>query len=167
MEPIQIYGINLLKNTNDIFTRKIGFIDDKLSIEENIMILTNKFNIDLDMFLFKKIEKVNEKGFFMKWHLDDAQIINNKKEIKYKNHIEISEKKSIYYSNEIPTYSLIIYLSEHNLDFKGGSFEFVDKKIYPKKNMYIFFDSREVHRVNKITGGHRHNYLIKFYKISR
>ena len=163
MDNLYKYGLSVLESIK--FTRKIGFIDDSLSIDENIKSILEKNKINFTS--YKIIEKSNEKGFYMKWHLDDAQIINHKNKLDFKKVLKsqhfISNKKSINYLHQKPLYSLIIYFSEYNTDFTGGSFEFVDKKIFPQKNMYLLFDSNEVHRVNIITSGVRKNILIKFY----
>lgn len=158
MDKLQLYGMKLLP---ELEPRKFGFINEEISIEENIKNIIDSNNLkDYDYII---IEKSNSIGFKMKWHLDDAVLITHKKDFMFDNQMKISEKKVLHYPNKKPKYSLIIYSSEYNKDFKGGTFEFVDKKIFPKKNMYILFDSREVHRVNKITYGNRKNYLVKFY----
>ena len=160
MDNLYKYGLSVLESIK--FTRKIGFIDESLSIDENIKSILKKNKINFTS--YKIIEKSNEKGFYMKWHLDDAQIINHNKDNNIKDQTFISNKKAINYKNNPPEYSMIIYESEYEKDFNGGILEFCDGyKIYPKKNMYVFFDSRFVHMVHKISDGVRVNYLIKFY----
>ena len=110
--------------------------------------------------------KINKTGDYMKWHCDDAIITSNKKENmnKYINQIKISEKKSLFYPNKIPRYSLIIYGSTYDKDFTGGIFEFSDgTKIKPERNLCVLFDSREAHYVHRIKSGTRKLILMKFY----
>lgn len=164
MSKLQIYGQNLL-NDNELIknNRKIGIIDNYTKLDEDIIKNLNLLN--LNNFDYKIIKKENYEGFFMKWHVDDAQIIKHNKDNNYIDQIKINDKQFLHYNKLKPSYSLIIYESDFGIDFKGGSFEFSDGTlIFPKKGMYVFFDSREVHRVNKITNGIRKNYLIKFYK---
>ena len=164
MSKLQKYGQNLL-NDNEIIknNRKIGIIDNYTKLDEDIIKNLNLLN--LNNFDYKIIKKENYEGFFMKWHVDDAQIIKHNKDNNYIDQIKINDKQFLHYNKLKPSYSLIIYESDFGIDFKGGSFEFSDGTlIFPKKGMYVFFDSREVHRVNKITNGIRKNYLIKFYK---
>jgi hypothetical protein len=110
--------------------------------------------------------KLNKKGESMKWHCDDANIVSHKSENinRFNNQIKISDKKSLFYPNKIPKYSLIIYGSNYGEDFTGGIIEFSDgTRIKPERNLCIFFDSREAHCVHKIKSGTRKLILIKFY----
>ena len=164
MSKLQKYGQNLL-NDNEIIknNRKIGIINNYTTFNDDI--IKNLNLINLYNYNYKIIEKENYEGFFMKWHVDDAQIIKHNKNNNFTDQIKITDKQYLHYNKLKPSYSLIIYESDFGNDFVGGSFEFSDGTIiFPKKGMYIFFDSREVHRVNKITNGIRKNYLIKFYK---
>ena len=163
MNSLHKYGLENLLNLK--YKRKIGFIDNDKSLIKNIETILIKENID-DKLNFIIIEKNNSTDFSMKWHLDDAQIIlhkNNYDKSLFKEQIFISRKKAINYPSKKPILSLIIYLSEYGDDFTGGTFEFVDEIIFPKRNMYLLFDSKEVHRVNMIKSGIRKNILIKFY----
>lgn len=183
MNILQKYGIKLLEiNTEINKSYKNGFIKNDLLIDCNIQeIITelkllyhnNLIHIDIDNYNIAICPKINNQGFFMKWHLDDAQVIHHKYNIYNKNktnfeknQIFISSKKTVYYpNNNIPKYSMIIYLSTYNKDFNGGIFEFCNGiKIKPQKNMFILFDSRYVHCVHKITAGIRKSILIKFYE---
>jgi hypothetical protein len=87
----------------------------------------------------------------MKYHRDNFMVRN-------------IEGKLIFipFSNtNISKFSLIWYKNE---DFTGGSFQFLNsKKIQPKKNMFIFFDSNQIHCVNKQISGIRIVELYKFF----
>ena len=160
MNSLLKYGIQfLIENPNIVNERKIGTISN-YDIDE----IKKLKLIDFQNYNYKIINKIHYQNYNMDWHLDDAQIIKHSNKV-YPDQIQIANKKYINYSNEIPEYSMIIYDSEYNIDFKGGTFEFVDKTlIYPKKGLYLFFNSKEVHRVNNIIEGTRKNKLIKFYK---
>jgi hypothetical protein len=184
LSVIEKYGKSILDQNPDIINKRvIGTISEiwneipsdysNMIIHtflENILYKLNFINID--DYNYKIIEKINKSGYSMKWHIDDCQILkHSNKMAKFKNTLTnqffISSRQSICYNDNgtIPLYSLIIYDSDYNIDFQGGSLEFVDGlKIYPKRGLYIFFDSREVHRVNKIKSGLRKSILVKFYK---
>lgn len=125
--------------------------------------------IDLDKYDYDIIEKINsaDNGFSMGWHIDGAKVIKNKKGgIIKPNHIKLGVTLySIYYYIKKPVYTLLVYESNHDIDFTGGMLEFIDGTIVkPEKGMYVFFNSNEAHRVIKMTSGTRKNYLIKFYR---
>ena len=99
----------------------------------------------------------------MKYHVDDTQIIKRKQG--FPDQIKLNHNHYLNYNKKSPLFTLLIYESTFEKDFKGGTLEFADNTIiYPKRGMYILFDSREVHRVHKITKGNRYNLLIKFYE---
>ena len=163
---MEIYGKKIIKEYNLINDRKIVFINKEFN-EENIKDIIKeivKDTINFNDYFMYIVKKENKEGFFMKWHVDDAQLI--KKKVGYKDQIKVSDKYYLHYNKEVPIYTLIIYESTYNNDFSGGILEFADNiKIKPKKGMYILFNSKEVHRVHKILKGMRINYLIKFYLI--
>ena len=163
MSHLKSYGLRLIENNPSILeSRKVGFLDKQFY---NINSIIDLDLVDLDVYRFQVVKKVHSNDYSMKWHLDDAQIISHKKDAEVKDQEFISKKKSIHYNNDPPEYSMIIYDSEYDVDFKGGILEFCDGfKVYPKKNMYVFFDSRLVHMVHKMIEGVRVNFLIKFYK---
>ena len=104
------------------------------------------------------MKKENSVGFYMNWHIDDAQIV--KRKIGLDGQIKISDKHYLHYNKNKPKYTIIIYGSDYNIDFKGGLLEFADGSIIePKKNYYILFNSDELHRVHKNTKG-----AIPFFK---
>ena len=173
------YSYELLLNNPEIKnTRNICYIKDifqnKTDFDElhNLSNYTfNKLNIDINL-INKEIVysmKTNVAGYYMKWHCDDALIINHKSNLISKtenleNHIKISDKKCLYYPSKKHLYSLIIYGSTYKKDFTGGIFEFSDgTKIKPEKNLCVFFDSKEAHCVHKISSGKKKIILIKFY----
>ena len=163
MSHLKNYGLKLIENNPSIVeSRKVGNLDKNFYNIDSVLDLNL---VDLDIYRYEIVKKVNSKDYSMKWHLDDAQIISHRKNTEISDQEFISKKKSIHYKNQPPEYSMILYESTHDLDFKGGTLEFCDGfKVYPEKNMYVFFDSRLVHMVHKISDGVRVNYLIKFYK---
>lgn len=163
MSHLKNYGLKLIENNpNIVKSRIVGFLEKKFF---NIKSIINLNLVDLNIYDYNVIRKVQAKDYSMKWHLEDSQIIKYKKKAEIKDQEFISPKKSIHYNDNIPEYSMIVYESDHDIDFKGGILEFCDGfKVYPKKNMYVFFDSRLVHMVHKILDGVRVNYLIKFYR---
>ena len=170
---LQLYSINLLKNNPDIKEkRKIGYIKDIFT--ENIdfdELELNPCNAARLLFSIPRSEtvytsKICREGDYMKWHCDDAIITSHKKNMvdKYINNIKISDKKTLFYPNKIPKYTLIVYGSTYKVDFKGGILEFSDgTRIKPEKNLCVFFDSREAHCVHRIREGVKKLMLIKFY----
>lgn len=157
------------KNMFDIYNLKneriIGYIDDYESFDINYF----SSIIKLDNYNYEISKKTNTEGFYMNWHLDNALVIKNKKNSNKSpilpEQIDISDRHRLHYFIKKPIYTLIVYESDYLIDFTGGTLEFIDGYIVkPKKGLYIFFNSNEVHRVNKILSGSRINYLIKFYK---
>jgi hypothetical protein len=111
------------------------------------------------------IVRENKLGFYMNWHIDDCSVIkHNTTDKVLDNNIIMNDKYALFHKKELPKYTMIIYLTGHEDDFLGGEFEFVDKIIKPKKYDVIFFDSREVHRVNTLRKGIRKNILVKFFE---
>jgi hypothetical protein len=167
------YGEYLIKNNNLTNHRKEFFISPNLENINNIeylidLALKNKILEEYNLHNFDK--KIITKHYeinsldSMKWHIDDCAIFRHKKDYEpCSNSIKLNHKYSIYFTNP-PIYTIIIYLSSHNLDFTGGEFSFLDKVIIPQKFKVIFFDSREIHKVNKITSGIRSCILVKLYK---
>jgi hypothetical protein len=117
-----------------------------------------------DQYRYEIVERSSEKGFSMKWHIDDKIVVKRP----YNPDTDISLNETYQLCNrsmDTPVYSSILYLSTYGEDFTGGAFEFVDKVVYPKKHTILFFDSREVHRVQPLTSGIRQTILCKWYKI--
>ena len=131
------------------------------SLDTIIEELSNKTKINLKNYNHVITKKSSEKGFDMKWHIDDIAVIKTKSN---NNGIILNNKYKLHYKNDLPIWTAIIYLSDYNIDFTGGEFYFLNQEIKPMKNYVLFFDSREVHRVNLVKFGTRDTILIKFYK---
>jgi len=127
------------------------YIDFGESIDEIKEKIKSKLNIDLDLMNFELIKRETESKFRMKYHRDNFMVREVEGELVFIpfNNSKISKFSLIWYKNE---------------DFTGGSFQFLNSKnIYPKKNMFIFFDSNQIHCVNKQLSGTRIIELYKFY----
>ena len=170
---LKVYSQNLLLENPEIKEkRNIGYINDYFSNISDFDDLecfpstNSKFKKYIPRTQIVYSSKINKRGDYMKWHCDDANIITHKSDTvdKYINQIKISDKKSLFYPNKMPKYSLIIYGSTYGKDFEGGILEFSDgTKIKPERNQCVFFDSREAHYVHKIKSGIRKLILMKFY----
>ena len=131
-------------------------------INDIINIVKEEHKMDLSKYKYEVIERNNEIGFYMNWHIDDCSIFKHKHDLSDKeNNIPLNDTHSIYHKKILPIYTMIIYLSD---EFEGGEFEFINKVIKPKKYDVIIFDSREVHRVRKLRKGIRKNILVKFFE---
>jgi len=170
---LEIYGSELLHSNPSIKrSRRHGMIDnfhkfDVKCINEIINEIINECKLfEEDAYHYKIYSRVHQKGYGMKWHVDDA-IVNTSSKTVFNIDIEdfITSKKYFHYPDAVrPKYSLLIYLSSQGTDFVGGELELVDGTIFtPQKGMYVLFDSREVHKVNQVTSGTRKSILIKFY----
>ena len=157
------YGKQFLSECKN-FRHYFVLANNDYTIENIILQLEAHTNINLRDYKYKIVEKENTIGFNMQWHLDDIAPIKTKHNLDSDlGGIVIANKYRLYHKDQLPVYSAVIYLSEHEEDFTGGEFEFLDQQIIPKKNWILFFDSREVHRVLPIKNGIRKNILIKFY----
>ena len=166
MSHLEKYGLELLENNPNIRkSRKFGIINNYQGFNDSTIKELN-LDIDLDKYNIVITKKINQKGFSMKWHVDDAQLIKHRPNQIVDQQIFIYNKHYLCYNGKNPPeYTCLIYDSTYNQDFTGGILEFADKTtVKPDKGMYVFFDSREVHKVNPIKSGIRINYLIKFYK---
>ncbi len=154
-------------NIKDIFDEVDDYSD--LNISNVINKLKTTFKVENKLYNCPETvftTKECQVGSYMKWHCDDASIISHKNNSIhfYDNHIKISDKKTLYYPNKIPKFSLIVYGSTYKIDFTGGILEFSDNtKIKPQKNMCVFFNSKEAHCVHRIKTGSKKLFLIKFY----
>ena len=157
----------------DIESLKKERIIDMISDYDTFDISNFIKTFGLDDYDYECVKKTNITGFYMKWHLDNACVFKNKRKTDGSDSVStgspdaipISDIHVLQYFIKRPSYTLIIYDSDHNIDFKGGTLEFIDGVIVkPKKGMYVFFNSNELHRVNRILSGSRVNYLVKFYK---
>lgn len=170
-QAIYYHGIELIKS--DIISSKRLYInlgenndgdEENNIIEKAIRIISNKISINLLEYKNEIIYRNNPEGFYLNWHIDDCAVYKHNTTMNKTNNILLNDKYSLYHKKELPKFTMIIYLTSIDEDFKGGEFEFVNQLIRPKKNDVIFFDSREVHRVRRFRGGERKNILIKFYE---
>lgn len=163
-ESIYKFGKDLINNDNSIKKSRIifniGNVPEDTMVDIACQIMKDKYNIDLSLYEKKIIKRENKIGFYMNWHIDDCAVYKHNLTTDKSNNIPINDKYSLYHTNKLPKYTMIIYTTE---DFTGGEFVFVDQKIKPKKSDVIFFDSREVHKVNVLREGIRNNILVKFY----
>jgi hypothetical protein len=158
--------LNLQKYRHEFFLKEIKDIENKQEdinnlVEKAIKLLPDTLQLEkLEKKIYMKESKI---GFSMKWHCDDCCIFKHKDNFKYSNNnLKINDRYSLYFT-KLPVYSMVIYLSTQDNEFTGGEFNFVDKKIKPEKYKVIFFDSREIHKVEKVKTGTRTNILVKFY----
>jgi len=155
MDKVFEYGKKLLDENPNIVKNRILFTFD---LESN---LDNIFSIyGLENYEKKIIDRNSESGFEMGWHQDDIAFHRNSKK-----HCEKYDKNEIkpHCKSEPPKFTMILYYSTYGEDFDGGEFCFIDFKIKPKKGMGILFDSREIHKVNRVKNGKRISKIVKFY----
>ena len=155
MDKVMEYGINLLRDNPEIrLSRRLFDFNVDSKIEEIIS------GLGLDKYKMKIVERKSEKDFQMNWHIDDMCIFRNSK-----SHCNKYNKQQIipYCKESPPIYTVILYYSTIDVDFIGGEFCFVDEKIKPVRGLGILFDSREVHRVNRVRDGLRESIVVKLY----
>lgn len=112
-----------------------------------------KLDINLNDYTYDLVERETTAGYKMKYHRDNYML-------RKFNDISLFIPFNEY---RLPVYSLIWY---RNSDFTGGSLEFLCKKIYkPRENLFVFFDSNDIHRVNEQLTGTRKTKIYKFYSI--
>jgi len=164
---LQEYGKSIL--TDEIRNiRKVGFIENYEKIDNKILVkIVNEIGLfDLNEVTYYLKQKQHVKGDEMKWHADDGIVSrvpeNNDYEGTYISH----NKMLVYPGNEDrPLYTLIVYGSDYGQDFNGGELVFSDDmRIKPRRGMYVFFDSREIHKLETVKSGRRNSTLIKFYR---
>lgn len=163
---LESYGKSKLETELDILeARHIVMLND--ITEENCLDKINQLNlIDFEKYEIVSCRKEHTIGYFMKWHLDDAQFLKHNLNFKDQHNKQeiIHGKHCVYYPSRKPVYTAIVYFSNHGDDFNGGEFVFADgTKIKPSYGMCIIFDSREVHCVSRILKGNRICILHKFY----
>ena len=144
----QVYECILKNDLSNLF----NFIEDK-------------YNIDLHLYKYSIIHRKTEKGYYQNWHLDGRRVFENRKGIECptepNNYSEFVLHNII---STVPKYSILYYNSDYNVDFKGGTVEFIHKIIIkPKKNLCILFDSNLGHHVNLQTSGIRDCTLILLF----
>lgn len=123
-------------------------------------------NIDLQPYNYSIIFRKTEKGYYHNWHLDGRRVFKNRKGIVCPSDPNNTSEYILHNILEtIPKYSLLYYNSNYNIDFTGGTIEFINNKIIqPKKNLCILFDSNLGHRVNNQNSGIRECILILFFE---
>ena len=136
LPTLQSYGIEKLSAHPEIITFRYICNFENVT-EENCLDCIKHIDLinfdDYDIISSKKHESV---GYFMKWHLDDAQLLKHNKKFKdkFNKQTEIKSKHVIYYPFKKPVYSAIVYFSNHGEDFTGGEFMFADGvKVKPKR----------------------------------
>lgn len=158
------YGMSHVQDYKSIRTILSIELNETESITgQFISFLQQHVPLHPDQYRYEIVERSSEKGFAMKWHIDDKIVVkrpyNPDTDISISNTYQLCNR-----STDTPVYSSILYLSTYGEDFTGGAFEFVDQVVYPKKHTILFFDSREVHRVQPLTSGIRKTILCKWYK---
>jgi len=155
MDKVLEYGKKILEDNPEIAQRRIFF---QFNLENKIEDLFMIYG--LDKYEIKIVERKSESGFEMGWHQDDISFHRNSKK-----HCEKYNKNELkpYCISNPPKYTMLLYYSTIGEDFEGGEFCFVDRKIRPTKGMGILFDSREIHKVNRIKKGEKKVKIIKFY----
>lgn len=166
MALLEKYGKELIENNPEILkTRKKGIISNYNGFTIDVLkeILEEVNIINMSDYTYYIKHKEHTAGFEMKWHIDDAIILKIPDENEHD--IALTSTKKISYPDPVnkPMYTLIIYENTQDIDFTGGSLCFVNEVINPMKGYYIFFDSSEPHKLEKIKSGIRHSILIKFY----
>jgi hypothetical protein len=145
--------MNYLKEYQDNYKTKIDIYQNYSDTFDNIKtIISKELNINLDKYQYDYNERTTNSGYKMGYHRDNYMLRKFNKQ-----YIFIPFDK-----NKLPIYTLLWY---NECDCKGGSIEFLSNIIYkPVKNMFIFFDSNEIHRVNEQLSGKRCVLIYKFYK---
>jgi hypothetical protein len=126
---------------------------------------------DYQNYDFEIVYRFNDNNNYnLKWHIDNCIFQRHSvKTIELLHDLEIIARDNkylycIWKYKKIPKYTMIIYISNYLIDFKGGELEFIDGLlIKPKKGDIIIFDSREIHRVHPLKSGIRNCIVIKFY----
>ena len=144
--------MNLLIKFDKSYKKIIDpYIDFGENLKEIKYKIKEKLNIDLDKMNCELVKRETGTSFRMKYHRDNYMVRN----------IEGKLVFIPFNNSKISKFSLIWYKNE---DFTGGSFQFINsKQIVPKKNMFIFFDSNQIHCVNEHLSGTRIIELYKFY----
>ena len=144
--------MNLLIEFDKKYKRIIDpYVDFGENLNEIKYKIKEKLNIDLDKMNSELVKRETSTNFRMKYHRDNYMVRN----------IEGKLVFIAFDNSKISKFSLIWYKNE---DFTGGSFQFINsKRVIPKKNMFIFFDSNQIHCVNEQLSGTRIIELYKFY----
>lgn len=163
LRRVKEYKLNEVRFDYKLNLTESKICDNNIIIKEAIEKIPKEVNIE--KYKTKIYTRKSIDGFYMNWHFDDCAVFKHsqmKKNMVYKNSIVLNEKYTLFFS-DLPVYTMIIYMNTYGKDFTGGEFNFIDKQIKPEKYQVLFFDSRELHKVNKVTSGERETILIKFY----
>jgi hypothetical protein len=171
IEWLQKYNLSnqrlYLNLSKKILLSELENSDNKQMIELSLNIINQITNINISDYNISSNVKENKEGYYMGWHRDDCFVRRNKKGVCLReNDISLSEKNNIILThiNQLPRWTILIYLSEYDVDYKGGKLLMVDTEYCPKKYDLIMFNSMEVHSVEMIKWGSRKNILLKLYE---
>ena len=144
--------MEILQSFQNNYTSKIEIYHDYSNNFEDIKkLILNKLKINLNDYCYDFIERETKSGYKMKYHRDNYMLrkVNN-------TYLFIP-----FNDSKLPEYTLIWY---RNSEFTGGTLEFLCKKIYkPTNDLFVFFDSNDIHRVNEQLSGIRKTNIYKFY----
>lgn len=118
------------------------------------------------------LHNVNNKNTDFNWHFDNRVPVVHPIENKEKLHdIELigefnNKLYGLWDMKRRPNYSMVIYFNSHGVDFTGGELLFIDGIFKPSYGDVVFFNSNEIHKVNRAKGT-RNALLLKFYDIDK
>lgn len=145
-------------------------------VEHNIMNIVEDMKLPLKINNFCLLNGVNvvarygDNNYGMDWHYDNRAVIKHKKGKNIKNIEEIGYSNDrVYYLWDYkrrPKYTMIIYFNDYGINYHGGELVFLDEEIKPMYGDVVFFNSNELHKVNK-TYGIRNALVIKFYDLDK
>ena len=161
---------NRMKEEYDFLNQRItipNFIDCNNKIDDTEYIklvidtIKSKLNIDLSQYETKITDRTNKDNFKLGYHIDGYRVDEFDKKRKIS---DTYKWRSI--SINPPVFSCLTYYSDFNIDFKGGTLEFIDGKIIkPQKGLFVFLNSKDIHRVNRLISGERKNKFLTFHTI--
>jgi hypothetical protein len=126
----------------------------------------NLYSINLNRYSYKIVNRKTETGYYQNWHLDGRRVFENRKGITCPSD-PINKSNFVLHNiiENIPKYSILYYNSNYNIDFTGGTIEFINNEVIkPKRDLCILFDSNLGHRVNLQTSGIRECILILLFE---
>lgn len=103
------------------------------------------------------ITRTTTQGFYMRLHRDNYHVQQNptvtgRPVFTFERHTKID-----------PEFVMVLYYSNHGVDFKGGVFQFNDGvQIKPRRGLCSFFHANDVHEVTLQTSGTRQITLFTF-----
>jgi len=141
-----------LKNYNDTYEKKVDeFISKSNTIENIYQQVLKERNIDLKQYEKIEVERNTKKGYKLSFHKDHYMIRKFKTKYKF-----------IQFDKDPPVLYTLIWYKE--VECSGAEFVFYPNKIIkPERNMFIFFDSNQLHKVNLQRDGTRKIIIYKFY----